>query len=487
MVNFNALIAALWIAPALAIVLMMAIRRPCWAEYLNLGTSVIVFGLTLTILVAVPDAGWVTGEQYILLTPLGAWVLFCVGLVYLLASIYAIGYMRLLPEENPRLHKFYALLAGFALTMLIAPLMNNPGIFWIAIDFTTIVSAFLVGFEREAECIEAAWKYLIVVSAGLALALLGIILFYWGGTFVFGPTYALTWANLREMAPKVPESLLLLAYLLTLVGFGTKVGLAPMHTWLPDAHSEGPAPVSAMLSGALLNIALLGIYRFLSIVDSGGYGLIGHTALLVLGVISLAVAGMFIVRQDGAKRLFAYSSLEHMGVLAIGFGFGGPIAFAGAMYHMINHSLTKSLMFFGAGNIMRAYGTKSMRKMRQVLRYYPVSGALWLLGAVAITGAPPFGLFLSEVTILRGGILSPNPWAVWVMAILLILIFIAFMNHFREMIWGAEAEPGEAPTLKLSVWNTLPMWLAFVPILVLGLWWPEGLWGFFQQAFMVQP
>ncbi|MDD3759354.1 MAG: proton-conducting transporter membrane subunit [Acidithiobacillus sp.] len=487
MVDFNALIAALWIVPSLAIIAMLAIRRPSWGEFLNLASALVVFGLTLTILVAAPNNAVVSADQYILITPLGAWVLFCVGVVYLLASIYAIGYMRLLPEERPRLHKFYALQAGFALTMLIAPLMNNPGIFWIAIDFTTIVSAFLVGFEREAECIEAAWKYLIVVSAGLALALLGIILFYWGGTFTLGPTYALTWENLRLTAPKVPEALLFFSFLLTLVGFGTKVGLAPMHTWLPDAHSEGPAPASAMLSGALLNIALLGIYRFLSIVDAGGYSLMSHTALLVLGVISLAVAGLFIVRQDGAKRMLAYSSLEHMGVLAMGFGFGGPIAFAGAMYHMINHSLTKSLMFFGAGNMMRAYESKSMSQMRRILRYYPFSGGVWLLGAVAITGAPPFGLFLSEITILRGGILSANPWAVWVMAVLLILIFTAFLNHFRRMIWGPEPEPGKEPTLKLSLWNILPMLLAFVPILVLGLWWPNGLWTFFQHAFAVAP
>ncbi|MBU2762239.1 proton-conducting transporter transmembrane domain-containing protein [Acidithiobacillus caldus] len=487
MVSFVALIAALWIVPALAIITILALRRPRWAEFLNLGSAIIVFGLSLAILVAVPKNTWVGGAGYLLLTPLGAWVLFCVGVVYLLASIYAIGYMRLLPEEGPRLHKYYALQAGFALTMLIAPLMNNPGIFWIAIDFTTIVSAFMVGFEREAECIEAAWKYLIIVSAGLALALLGIILFYWGGTFILGPSYALTWANLRESAPKVPEVLLFFSFLLTLVGFGTKVGLAPMHTWLPDAHSEGPAPASAMLSGALLNIALLGIYRFMSIVDAGGYALMGHTALLVLGVLSLLVAALFIVRQDGAKRMLAYSSLEHMGVLAIGFGFGGPIAFAGAMYHMINHSLTKSLMFFGAGNMMRAYGTKAMSQMRRILRFYPFSGGVWLLGAVAITGAPPFGLFLSELTILRGGILSANPWAVWVMALLLILIFTAFLNHFRRMIWGPEPEPGTEPTLKLSFWNILPMLLAFVPILVLGLWWPQGLWNFFMQAFAVAP
>ncbi|WP_308389491.1 proton-conducting transporter membrane subunit [Acidithiobacillus sp. AMEEHan] len=487
MANFDALIATLWIVPGVAIVAILAIRRPRWAEFLNLLSAIAVFALTLAILVLAPNRAWVGGAQYLLLTPLGAWVLFCVGVVYLLASIYAIGYMRLLPEEEPRLHTFYALQAGFALTMLIAPVMNNPGIFWIAIDFTTIVSAFLVGFEREAECIEAAWKYLIVVSAGLALALLGIILFYWGGTFSLGPTYALTWANLRATAPKVPEVLLFFSFLLTLVGFGTKVGLAPMHTWLPDAHSEGPAPASAMLSGALLNIALLGIYRFLSIVDAGGYGVLGHTALLVLGVVSLLVAGLFIVRQDGAKRMLAYSSLEHMGVLAIGFGFGGPIAFAGAMYHMINHSLTKSLMFFGAGNMMRAYHTKAMSQMRRVLRYYPFSGGVWLLGAVAITGAPPFGLFLSEITILRGGIGSANPWAVWVMAVLLILIFTAFLNHFRRMIWGPEPEADAEPKLRLSFWNVLPMLLAFVPIFVLGLWWPQGLWSFFANAFRVAP
>ncbi len=481
------LIAALWIIPALAIVAILILRRPRYSEFLNLASAVVVFALTLVILVMAPNQALVLWQDWILVTPLGAWVLFCVGVVYLLASMYAIGYMRLLPEEKPRLPVFYSLQAGFALTMLIAPLMNNPGIFWIAIDFTTIVSAFLVGFEREAECIEAAWKYLIVVSAGLALALLGIVLFYWGGTFILGPSYDLTWANLRLTAPHVPETLLFFSFLLTLVGFGTKVGLAPMHTWLPDAHSEGPAPASAMLSGALLNIALLGIYRFLAIVDAGGYGLLGHTALLVLGVFSLLVAALFIVRQDGAKRLFAYSSLEHMGVLAIGFGFGGPIAFVGTMYHMINHSLTKSLMFFGAGNMMRAYGTKSMSKMRRILRYYPFSGGIWLLGAVAITGAPPFGLFLSELTILRGGILSTNPWAVWVMALLLILIFIAFLNHFRRMIWGPEPEAQQEPSLVLSSWNLVPMILAFVPILVLGLWWPQGLWNFFVHAFAVQP
>ncbi len=197
----------------------------------------------------------------------GAWVILCTAIVYLLASIYAVGYMRLLGEDE-RLWGFYALFAGFALTILLSSVMNNAGLYWIAIELTTLVSTFLVGFERAAESIEAAWKYIIIVSAGISLALLGTVLFYWCGSFVLGPTYDMTWDALRQAAPKMNPALASLSFLLVLVGYGTKVGLAPMHTWLPDAHSESPAPISAMLSGALLNGAMLGIVRYLAIADA---------------------------------------------------------------------------------------------------------------------------------------------------------------------------------------------------------------------------
>jgi len=298
---------------------------------------------------------------------------------------------------------------------------------------------------------------------------------------VLGPTYDMTWAVLREAAPRIDPGLLLLSFLLVLVGYGTKVGLAPMHTWLPDAHSEGPAPVSAMLSGALLNTAMLGIARFVSIVDAAHLGLLPRTVLVALGALSLAIAALFIVRQEGIKRLMAYSSVEHMGVLALGFGFGGPFGVAGALYHMLNHSLNKSLMFFGAGVAMRGYGSKDIGAIRGVLRRMPVAGALWLAGAVAITGAPPFGLFLSEITVLRAGVAGPNVWAVVVMALLLIVIFIGFLNHFRRMYFD-EAAPGESVPVRASNWCVLPMWLALVPVLVLGLWWPRPLWDYFMTV-----
>lgn len=482
LVEMISLIAILWVTPTAAIILILLLNRPRIAEYLNLISAIIVFGAAVTLLLISPARSLVLGGGYLVLAPLGNWVELCVALVYLLASLYAVGYMRLLRKEQPRLPLFYALMAGFALTMLVAPLMNNPGLYWIVIDLTTIVSAFLVGFEREPESVEAAWKYIVIVSAGLSLALLGIVIFYWGGTLHLGPVYAMTWGNLTASAPMMPKSLLLLAFLLVLVGFGTKVGLAPMHTWLPDAHSEGPAPVSAMLSAALLNTAMLGIVRFLGVLQAGGVGLLGRTALVVLGALSLFLAAFFIIRQTGAKRLMAYSSVEHMGIVALGFGFGGVLGVAGAMYHMLNHSLAKSHMFFGSGNMMRAYGSKDMSAMRSILSFYPISGFLWLLGAVAITGAPPFGLFLSEITIMRGGLQGPNAWAVWLMGLLLILIFIAFLNHFRAMAFGDEPESGAEPTLKLSLWNTLPLGLTLAAVLLLGFWWPSALWRFFATA-----
>ena len=269
--------------------------------------------------------------------------------------------------------------------------------------------------------------------------------------------------------------MLLLAFMLVLVGYGTKVGLAPMHSWLPDAHSESPAPVSAMLSGALLNTAMIGIVRFLRIVAGRRTRPKPRDCFSsAFGALSLFIGALFIVRQEGIKRLMAYSSVEHMGVVAFGFGFGGPLGVAGAFYHMLNHSLNKSLMFFGAGNMMRAYGTKDISRISGVGGYFPTQAALWLAGAVAITGAPPFGLFLSEFTIMRAGLQPSFSWAVYVMAVLLIVIFIGFLNHFRIMYYTPAPADHTPPTRRVTAWCAVPMWLALVPLLVLGLWWPAG-------------
>lgn len=477
--TIGSLTLAMVAAPVAAIILILFIRRARAAEALNLVASAISLISIFGILLNRPEGEITFWGSYVVIDGLGTWTILCAAIVYFLASVYAVGYMRMLDEED-RLHRFYAMFAGFGLSTLVGPMMNNAGLYWIAIELTTLISTFLVAFEREAASIEAAWKYIIVVSAGISLALLGTVLFYWSGTFVLGPTYDMTWKALQEVAPRLNPALVSLSFLLVLIGYGTKVGLAPMHTWLPDAHSEGPAPVSALLSGALLNTAMVGIVRYLIVADAAGIAPLARGTLLVLGAFSLLVAALFIVRQKGVKRLMAYSSVEHMGVIALGFGFGGPLGTAGALYHMLNHSLNKSAMFFGAGAVMRAYETKRIPGIRHVLRRLPVLGGLWLAGAVAITGAPPFALFLSELTIIRAGLAGAHYLLIALMAILLIIIFVGFLNHFRSMYF----EDGETVPTKVApigLWFLLPMWFALVPLFVMGLWWPDALWQHFQN------
>jgi hydrogenase-4 component F len=475
----GALLLVLAIAPALVVIFCLLLRSPRGAAALNLAGAVAVFMAAVALILLAGGGSYRFWHDYILFDAPAAWVVLCAALVYLLSAIYAIGYMPQLGEDR-RLPQFYALFAGFALAILVSPLMNNAALYWIAIEATTLVSTFLVAFERAAESLEAAWKYIIVVSAGISLALFGTVLFYWGGSFALGPSYNMTWDALLRAAPGMNPSLVMFAFLLVLVGYGTKVGLAPMHTWLPDAHSESPAPISAMLSGALLNAAMLGIVRFLKIADAAPTVGLPRTALVALGALSLLVAALFIVRQQSIKRLMAYSSVEHMGVIALGFGFGGVFGVAGALYHMLNHALNKSLMFFGAGNMMRSFGSKQIKDLRRVGAHFPVPAALWLAGAVAITGAPPFGLFLSELAVLRAGFERAFGWAAALMAVLLIVIFVGFLNHFRAMYWDEPADwAATARTpLAMSLWCVVPMALALLPLLVLGLWWPQAVWRF---------
>jgi hydrogenase-4 component F len=481
----GALLFVVAVAPLAAAAICLAARRARLGEGVNLAAAIVSFAAAVPLPFLVDGHARLFWDGYVILDRAAAWVTLCSAIVYLLASIYAVGYMRML-DEDERLFRFYALFAGFGLTILVAPIMNNIALYWIAIELTTLVSTFLVAFERAAESSEAAWKYIIVVSAGLSLALLGTVLLYWDGSLALGPSYAMTWATMAGAAARLNPLLVMLSFLLALVGYGSKVGLAPMHTWLPDAHSEGPAPVSAMLSGALLNTAMIGIVRFLGIARAAGLGAAPGLALVGFGALSLVIAGLFIVRQQGVKRLMAYSSVEHMGVMALGFGFGGALGIAGAFYHMLNHSLNKSLMFFGAGNMMRAYRTKDIAAITGILRHFPVQGMLWLAGAAAITGAPPFGLFLSELTIMRAGLRPSFAWAVYLMAALLIVIFIGFLNHFRRMYYSSEGG-ADVPVRRLNAWCTLPMWLALAPVLVLGLWWPGPIWNYLASIAHALP
>ncbi|MCK9367386.1 MAG: hypothetical protein M0P72_09605 [Metallibacterium scheffleri] len=463
----STLIIVLLAAPLVSVLWSLLVRR--LMQWVNLLAALVCFPVSILLLIGAA-APRIYFDQMLYVDRIGAWVLMCVAVVYLLASSFAVDYMRH-GEDAKRLPNFYALFALFAWTMFAASMANMIGVYWIGIEMTTLVSTFLVGYERRAESMEAAWKYIIIVSGGISIALLGTVLLYWGGTFVLGPTYTLDWSTLDAIAPRMPAVLLQLGFLLALVGYGVKAGLAPMHTWLPDAHSEGPAPVSAMLSGALLNCAMLGIVRFLAATDLAGHGMWPHRILIALGVASLVVGALFIMRQRGLKRMLAYSSVEHMGVIALGFGFGGLLGVFGALYHMLNHSINKTLMFIGAGSAVHRYGTHDMQQMRNLPMAMPGLAWLWLAGAVAITGAPPFGLFRSELSVLMAGWMHGGTrWVAILFLLLLIVIFIGFLNHFRQMYVPTEAPAPSGPLPGVMTW--IPMVLAVAALLLLGLWWP---------------
>jgi hydrogenase-4 component F len=474
--NEAPLVFAVLAAPAIGALLSAVGRSARAAEFINLLAAAIALAAAIPLPFLAADHAQTHLASYLIMDRLAAWVTVCTASVYFLSSIFAVGYMRLL-DEDAKLPRFYGLFALFALTTLLAPMVNNIGLYWIAIELTTLVSTFLVAFERTPESMEAAWKYIMIVSAGISLALLGTVLLYWAGTFVLGPSYPLQWAVVANAASRLNPALLALAFLLVVIGYGTKVGLAPMHTWLPDAHAEAPAPVSAMLSGALLNAAMVGIVRFLGIVNAGATARLSHFVLVLFGLLSLAIGTLFLVRQERIKRLMAYSSIEHMGVIALGFGFGGPFGTAGALFHMLNHSLNKGLMFFGAGAAMRAYGSPEIGEIRSFGRLCPRTAWLWLAGALSITGAPMFALFLSEFAILRGGLAAGFGWAVYIMAALLILVFVAFLNQYRIMYFerAESAAPG-----RISAWCVAPMAIALVPLILFGFWWPTQFWTYFQ-------
>ncbi|MCX6653308.1 MAG: hydrogenase 4 subunit F [Methanomassiliicoccales archaeon] len=415
-------------------------------------------------------------EGALFLDQFSAYVLLLVTFIGFMTSLYSIGYMGTEYREKEfglgRLRYYYALLHIFIFTMVLVCVSNNLGIMWIAIEATTLASAFLVGFYNRETSLEAAWKYIIICSVGITLALLGIILAYASSTRIPGTeATGLDWTTLMSVANQLDPTLLKVAFILVLVGYGTKVGLAPMHTWLPDAHSQAPTPISALLSGVLLNCAMYGIIRMHMVSSAAlGPGFSG-SLLLLFGVLSLAVAAAFIILARDYKRLLAYSSIEHMGIIAIGFGLGGPIGVLGGLLHMLNHAVTKSMLFFTSGNILLRFKTKTMEEVRGLSSSMPYTALFLVLGALAITGSPPFGVFISEFTVLYAGI-EQGQWLVsGLLLLFLAVIFAAFLWHVMRMVFGngTRSEPkGEVSRLNLAVISVL-----FVLVLGLGVYIPN--------------
>jgi hydrogenase-4 component F len=470
------LIVALLVVPLVACLVSLA-RHPVVAEAVTLAAGIGSLGLTCAAAVSVRHGSALAiGGSWLRLDSLGAVFLLATGFLYAVAAAFSIGYLR--ADERRRDYagfatRYFSLLNLFGWTMLTVALVNDFALLWIAVELTTVVSVLLVAVDRTEAALEAAWKYILLGSVGLGLALLGVVILYAAGTNALGDAYVPHYATLVGAADQLPHVPVKAAFLLAVVGFGTKVGLVPMHTWLPDAHSEAPSSVSAMLSGALLVNAFYAILRFFQVTAAtSGSGFPRHV-LLVFGTVSLVLAALYVLRQESYKRLLAYSSIEHMGVIALGIGFGVPIAMAGALLHVLNHAAAKSLAFFGAGSILRRYDTKQIDRVRGAASVLPASGPMFLAAALALSGLPLSGIFRSEFQIVSGGF--SRPAYVWV-ALLVVLVNVAFFG----IVWHAgrmvlTPAPDAAPRGETSWWIVGAMAACFVVVVGLGLHLPSPL------------
>ncbi|MBN1594805.1 NADH dehydrogenase FAD-containing subunit [candidate division FCPU426 bacterium] len=407
------------------------------------------------------------------------------SVLFLAASIYAAGYLRQetqgrkgQPESGTLLNNapeavFSGCLLLFLATMTLVVVSRHFGLLWVAVEATTLASAPLIYFHRHDRSLEATWKYLLLCSVGIAVALLGTFFLAVAAAGPGNRAIPLVAGELIRRAGELNIPWLKAAFLLLLIGYGTKMGLAPMHTWLPDAHSEAPAVVSALLSGALLNCAFLGILRLREICAAAGQAAYGRDALIALGLLSMAVAAVFIIGQRDYKRLLAYSSIEHMGIMALGIGLGGAGVF-GAIFHAVNHAFAKGMVFLVAGNILSAHATKSADKIRGLWQSLPVSGALWVAGFFAIAGAPPFGTFWSELIILKAALEGGRPVTAAAFLLFLAIIFIAMTATVMGMAQGENTSRLSTGFRETIAFIAPPAVLGGI-VLLLGLYLPSPL------------
>ncbi len=359
---------------------------------------------------------------------LSAVFLLATGFLYAAVAVYSVGYLahgKAAPGYARYSRRFWTGFNIFAWSMLAAPLMSNLALLWIAIEVTTVVSALLVAIEDTDGAAEAAWKYVLIASAGLGLALLATIFAYYAGAQLLGQSYDLAFSPLLHVAARLPHAPVELAFVLAVVGYGTKMGLFPVHTWLPDAHSEAPTPVSALLSGSLLAVSFYAILRFYQVAAAALGARFPRDVLLVFGVASLLLAALYLFGQRDIKRMLAYSSVEHMGILAIGVSFGAPVALAGVLLHVLAHAAAKGNAFMGAGVMVHKFGTKRIAAIRGGLDVLPWSGPLFLLAILALGAMPPFGIFRSEFEIVEGGFASSSTVTA---ALLIVGVTVAFLG-----------------------------------------------------------
>jgi hydrogenase-4 component F len=418
---------------------------------------------------------------YLLVDDVNTVFLIVSALVGFTTSVFSAGYIahelqtqRLKPRDLRFYHAMYQLLM-FAMNL--ALVANNIGLMWVAIELATLTTVVMVGLYRTNAALEAAWKYFILGSVGIALALFGTILVYLAAEEHLGQgTTAMAWDQLVRHSAGFDPALLNLAFVFLLLGYGTKVGLAPVHAWLPDAHAEGPTPISAVLSGLLLNVALFALLRFKLIMAGNPRVLSPGPMMVTMGLVSLVFAGFMLYRRRDIKRMFAYSSIEHMGIITLAFGIGGPLASFAGLLHMTMHSLTKSAIFFGVGYASQLEGTQRIADIRGLTQSQPLLGWLLVIGVAAIAGLPPFGIFTSEFLLLTSTF-ARVPWLAVLVGLGLMIAFSALALRLHGLAFGASTHRHE-----LQAWRLAPMALHLLLVAVAGIYLPATIVAWFRHV-----
>jgi hydrogenase-4 component F len=476
----------LWLVlgmPLLGTFVLAILGARRYAPEVNVGVSLAtLLAASLLVVRIIRNGPLLVGREQFFVDPFNVFLVALTAFVGLTTAIFSRPYMRI--EEHHgrlngrRLRLYHSMYQLFMFAMLLALLTNNMGLLWVAMEAATLSTVLLVSLYRTKASLEAAWKYFILCGVGIAQALFGTILLYFAAERTLGRQgmTALLWTHLNAAKADLEPTVMGLAFVFLLVGYGTKVGLAPLHNWLPDAHAEGPTPVSAVLSGLLLNVALYAVIRCKALAVGSIGPMMPGRMLMAFGLLSAVLAAFFLWRQRDIKRLFGYSSIEHMGIITFAFGLGGPVANFAALLHMTVHSLTKSSIFFTAGHASQTAGTQQMDGIRGLVGISPTIGWGLMLGSLAILGMPPFGVFASEFLILTTA-MREHPWATPFLLIALGVAFAGIFMKVQPMVFGES----DAPKLPHSP-ALVPVFVHLAIVLVLGLYIPPALAEWYRAA-----
>ncbi len=454
--------------PVICVVLGAIVRWKDGVKELTVVTSIIMTVISFTLLfnlLHLPSHFLGNNREWIGLDIWGAIIVVLVCFVNLTASIFSMGYMHFKNTRERR--RYYLNYNLFVFSMIIVPILQEPNLVWIAVELTTLFSVLLVGFEYNHEALEAAWKYVVITLMGAGIALLGFL-------FLFAAAHGkgvepYTWRGLQERACDLSPLFLKISFFFVLIGLGTKVGFVPMHTWLPDAHSQAPSPVCALLSGVETSVVLYVIIKFFPILALATHGNIGRWTL-PFGLISTGIAALLIIQVKDFKRLFAFSTVEHMGIILVGFSFMGTMAYTGAMLQTIAHALTKSLCFYGAGALLYMFHTRDIDSIKDVIGVSPFISFFVLLGALAIAGAPPLVVFFTEFSIIKIGIIKHHYIDIFILCIFIVIAFFGIMNHVGNIVFmqNKECKQNNVDS-KLPISCKIAIIMSAIPVIIFGI------------------